>query len=274
MTKKIIPIIISLTIIFTGVNAQPFTLKSTGQAKSFQLKIYYGTQGKGAFVQYMGQSGIILLKIKSKVSSQMGHSARTTYVWNEIIEGKINGSYDLTEQDGQPLSAWYRRKKDGREFQLESKDLADSEMDKYLLHGALISFYHTYNDQLIISYPGNKKETMQLPDFDHPDPLRRGTIADYNFDGYDDVAFSIPDAGMGVYRIFSIFLYDPTAKRFKKLAEPNDSRANCSGLCDVTIDSKNTLLMSACRGAATWWKDTYRFSKGNKLIWVSSTKQE
>lgn len=40
------------------------------------------------------------------------------------------------------------------------------------------------------------------------------TIADYNFNGFDNVAFSIPDAGMGVYRTFSIYLYNPKSKRF------------------------------------------------------------
>lgn len=267
-------LILCFTIIFTTVFAQPFMLRSTGTSKAFQLKIYYGTQGKGAFVQYIGQSGIIPLKVKNKVTIKKGQSSRTTYVWDEVINEKINGSYGLTEEAGQLSGAWYRRKKDGRKFQFESAGKRENAIDKYLLHGTLISFYHTNNDQLNIGYPDNRQETMRLPNFDHPDPLRQGTIADYNFDGYDDVAFSIPDAGMGVYRTFSIFLYDPATRRFKKLAEPNDSKANCSGLCDITLDTKNKLLISACRGAATWWKDVYQFSGQNKLVWVKSMKQE
>jgi len=272
MKKIILLTIIGLASIFKIVNAQPFTLKSTGESKSFQLKIYYGTQGKGAFVQYIGQSGIIPLKLISKKTSKVGKSIRTKYVWNEIIQGRINGSYGLTENEGKLSELWYKRAKNEKMFQLENVNRLES-IDKYLLHGTLISFYHSMDSQLNILYPDGSKENMLLPAFDLPNPARKSIIADYNFDGYDDVAFSIPDAGMGVYRTFTIFLYEPVTKRFKKLADPNDSRTNCSGLCDVTLDHKNKLLASTCRGAATWWTDIYSFSKGNQLKWISSKKQ-
>jgi len=57
---KIFKILFLIVLFFIPkINAQPFTLKSVGEAKSFGLKIYYGTKGKGAFVQYKGQKGII-----------------------------------------------------------------------------------------------------------------------------------------------------------------------------------------------------------------------
>lgn len=274
MIKKILPIIV-LVMMFSEVSAQPFSLKSTGETKAFRLNIYYGDEGKGAFVQYRGQQGIIRLKIKSRSQQgKTGHS-KITYVWDEVLEGKLTGSYGLTQEADKLSAAWYKRNKDGKQFQLEHApdQQAHTEPDKYLLNGVLISFYHTSNELLTFSYPDGSTKTSQLPGFDQPDPRRQGSIADYNFDGYDDVAFSIPDAGMGVYRTFDIFLYNPKSKRFQTLAEPNDPKANCSGLCDVTLDQRNKLLMTSCRGGSTWWKDVYRFSNGNKLVWVSSGKQ-
>lgn len=270
---------IFLLLIISHVHAQPFDLKSVGEAKVFRLRIYFGTQGKGAFVQYQGQKGIIPLQVKSRTvdstERKSGQPDFTTYVWNEVINGKVTGSYGLTIGLREISDIWYLRKKDGKRFSLEStaqkSDSYDGE-DKYLLHGAVLAFNHTKHERLNIEYPDGTKKVMQLPDRDHPDQGRQSNIADYNFDGYDDVAFSIPDAGMGVYRIFSIWLYQPKSRQFEKLPDPDYSRSNCSDLCDVRIDSKKKLLFTSCRGGASWWQDVYRFSSPNKLVWVKSSK--
>ena len=277
--KKLISLII-LVMLFSRVDAQPFLLRSTGLAKPFHLDIYYGTEGKGAFVQYRGQQGLIPLKLKSRVlqahAKDNTGTAKITYVWDELVGGKVTGSYGLTHEAEILSKIWYTRNKDGKQFSLENSPAQEGGdgKDKYLLHGTLIKFYHSTNDMLSFSYPDGSSQNLELPEFDLPDPARQGIIADYNFDGYDDVAFSFPDAGMGVYRTFSIYLYNPKSKRFQLLAEPNDSKANCSGFCDVTLDKKNKLLMTSCRGAATWWKDAYRFSQGNKLLWLRSIRSQ
>lgn len=257
--------------------AQPFTLKSVGETKTFQLQIYYSTQGKGAFVQYAGQKGIIPLRIRTyavdSTERKSGQPDFTTYVWDEVINGKVTGSYGLVEGLRQISDAWYLRKKDGKRFPLQHIEKNALKYDgnkKFLLHGALLSFNISKHHLLSIAYPDGLKKTVQLPDFDQPEVVRQSIIADYNFDGYDDIAFSIPDAGMGVYRIFSIWLYHPTSKRFEKLQEPDYSKSNCSGLCDVSIDKKRKLFFTACRGGARWWQDVYRFDKTNRLIWIKS----
>lgn len=276
--KRILTILFLLLIV-ANVHAQPFDLKSVGEAKTFRLRIYFGTQGKGAFVQYHGQKGIIPLQVKSRTvdstERKSGQPDFTTYVWDEVIDGKITGNYGLTVGLRQILDVWYLRKKDGKRFSLESTEQKSDSYDgadQYLLHGALLSFNHTKHNQLSIEYPGGMKKVMQLPDFDAPNHARQSIIADYNFDGYDDVAFSIPDAGMGVYRIFSIWLYQPKSRQFEKLPDPDYSRSNCSELCDVRIDGKKKLLFTSCRGGASWWQDVYRFSSPNKLVWVKSGK--
>ncbi|TCD03875.1 XAC2610-related protein [Pedobacter psychroterrae] len=270
-----LPSVIAFLFLILQAKAQPFSLKSSGGAKPFLLDIYFGTEGKGAFVQYRGQQGILPLRIKTRSSQGKAALSKVTYVWDEVIAGKITGSYGLTQNGVKISGTWYKRGKDCKSFPLEHIKAPGDEakFDQYLLHGILISFRHTTENTLTFSYPDGNTVTNQLPEFDHPDPQRNGTIADYNFDGYDDVAFSIPDAGMGVYRTFSIYLYHPASKRFHILAEPNAAKAKCSDLCDVTLDKKNKLLISSCRGGATWWKDMYSFSHNN-LIWLRSAKQQ
>lgn len=273
MIKKLVPIII-LALLFSRATAQPYLLKSTNGLKSFQLDIYFGTEGKGAFVQYRGQKGIIPLRLKSRIEQGEAGQSKVTYVWNELVSGKVTGTYGLTQEAQKISGTWYKSNENGKQFQLEhSPDQEDyAGIGRFLLHGVIISFRHTTDGLLTFSYPDGSTKTSQLPVFDHPDPQRQGAIADYNFDGYDDVAFSLPDAGMGVYRTFSIYLYNPTSRRFQILTEPHAFKAKCSGLCNVTLDKKNKLFITACRGTATWWKDVYKFSKNNHLIWTSSIK--
>jgi len=273
MIKNLITLIF-LAFILSGANAQPFLLKSIDGSKPFHLEIFYGTEGKGAFVQYRGQQGIIPLRLKSRINQGKTGQSKITYVWEEVIKGKVTGAYGLTQESENISDIWYKKNKDQKRFHF--KHTANEEdhegIGKYLLHDVLVSFRYTSDNLLIFSYPDGNTKTSQLPGFDHPDPQRQGTIADYNFDGYDDIAFSIPDAGMGVYRTFSIYLYSPSTKRFNILAEPNTPKAKCSGLCDVTLDKKKKLLYTACRGAARWWNDAYKFSANNTLIWAGSAK--
>ncbi|MBC8985014.1 hypothetical protein H9X96_04410 [Pedobacter sp. N36a] len=271
-------IVIFLMLSLTSLYAQPFTFKSIGLAKPFRFQVYYGAMGKGAFVQYVGQKGIIPLRIKSRSVDSTERKSRqpdmTTYVWDEVIDGQVTGSYGLVEGLRNLDHIWYVRKKDGKRFSMEYLRQKTGEYDgenKYLLHGALISFNYMNHDRLSIAYPDGQKKVFKLPDFDSPNYVRNSYIADYNFDGYDDLAFSIPDAGMGVYRTFIIYLYQPATKRFEKLIDPNDSRAKCAGLNNISIDKQKKLLYSSCRGGARWWRDTYHFGAGNKLVWVRST---
>ncbi|MCZ4244262.1 XAC2610-related protein [Pedobacter punctiformis] len=267
-------LIMLLSVLMINVNAQPFTLKSAGETKEFSLQIYFGTGGKGACVQYKGQKGIIPLKIKSYVTNLTVKPTFDTYVWDEIIDGKVNGSYGLTISGLQDVfDIWYERKKDGKRFRLEQvggKGEEPNGNDKYLLHDVLLSFNSFNDDKLTISYPDGTKTTTILPSIDALVLSRQSIIADYNFDGYDDVAFSIPDAGMGVYRTFKIFLYNSKTKRFAALKEPDYAKSNCSCLCDVTINKQKKQLYTACRGGARWWQDAYHFNKEGKLVWVSS----
>ena len=272
--KKLL--LICIVIMSFVIKAQPFTLHSVGEPKEFSLQIYYGRAGRGAFVQYKGEKGIIPLQIKSVTIDSTGRSDGqpdfTSYVWDEMADGKVNGTYRLTEGLRQISDVSYERKKDGRKFKLamteNKKDTYDG-INKYFLNRVMISFNHFYNDELSFKYADGTYFKTVLPSIDNADAARQSIIDD-NFDGYDDVPFSIPDAGMGVYRTFNIWLYNPVNKRFEELIEPDYSQSQCSCLCDVSIDKSKKLLNTGCRGGARWWQDTYRFSKNGTLKWVHS----
>lgn len=270
-------ILVLVFIIFAcRYHAQPFNLKSVGEAKEFGLKIYYGTHGKGAFVQYKGQKGIIPLKIKSVAidDSQQEYNQPnfTSYVWDEVVNGKINGTYYLTEGLREVFDIRYIRKKDGRVFQLaldENKSKKYDGVNQFLLYDALIS-YNTFADNyLTIKYFETNEFKTELPDVDNPNYSRQAIIDDYNFDGFDDISFSIPDAGMGVYRMFTVFLYNAKTKKFEELIEPDFSKSKCECLCNLKIDKNKKMITSECRGGARWWKDFYQYKNG-KLALIRS----
>ncbi len=267
-----------LLILYSGLTqlkAQPFLLKSQTKP-SFSLKVYYGSKGNGAFVQYSGQKGIIPLQLKSykrdSADRDYGQPDEEVYVWNEIVNGKVSGTYSLREGLRYITDAWYLRGRDNRKFDLEQpeeKEAYDG-VGKYLLHGTLIEFNHFYNDTLIFRYPNKTVSVLILPEIIQPGGARQSHIADYNFDGYDDVGFSVADAGMGVYQQYTIYLYHPKYQQFYQLQEPEYSeKVKCSCLCDVAVDETKKEITTSCRGGARWWHDVWRF-KNSKLVWVRS----
>ena len=105
------------------ISAQPFILKSIGEAKEFRLTLYYGAQGKGAFVQYSGKKEIIPLQVKSFTVDDSGRNDGQPdieyYVWNEIIGGKITGVYTFEMMHHTASNITYTRGKDNRIFKME-----------------------------------------------------------------------------------------------------------------------------------------------------------
>lgn len=269
-TKTFLSLILILIFGITGrMSAQPFLLKSKNEPKPFSLKIYYGSGGKGAFVQYTGQKGIIPLKIKRCTLDTTDGNHFTTYEWDEVIDGKVTGTYGLTEGVRLIDDCWYLRGKDKKKFVLEQIE-APGKYDgvaQYLLHGTIIKFNHFYSDTLVFNYPDKSRQTVVLPEIQQEDGARQSYIADYNFDGYDDLAFAVADAGMGVYYEYRIYLYDPLKKRFYRLTEPvYSAKNNCSCLCNVQVDPKKKELATSCRGGARWWQDIWQYKNGKLVL--------
>ncbi|MCT2561026.1 XAC2610-related protein [Chryseobacterium herbae] len=278
MMKKLFLLFV-IAIFETFLHAQPITLKYLTEMKELRLKLYYGNGGKGAFIQYEGKKEIIPLKVRSykldTISQGPGQPAHHYFVWDEMVNGKLSGTYKMMQMKNIIVDPSYIRIRDFTQFTHFKLELVEEEGDpdgddKYLLHDAIISFNHFYNNRLLIEYPDGKKMNAELPFPDSPDAAQQSIIEDYNFDGYDDLAFTIPDAGMGVYSTFTIYLYNPKTKRFDLFKEPDYSKSACSCLCDVSVDKKNKTLYTGCRGGASWHQDAYRFDKNGTLKWVAS----
>ena len=250
------------------IQAQSYYLKSVDEKKPFNLSIYYGPGGKGAFVQYHGRTGLITLKLDKSKGDDSNY-----YRWIEVVQGKETGVYELVEKNGKVSTAWYDRGSDNRRFKFVgvNSEPGGKGIEKMLLNDILI----TYSTDAVKNrvYFNNAKGETQLANTDAIDVLeaqRKPYIADYNFDGYDDFAFSIPDAGMGVYRTFNIWLYNPKTKRYNELLPYEDNRSKCNCLCDVSVDKKNKMIITSCRGGAKWWQDIYRITKDNRFVWDRS----
>jgi hypothetical protein len=96
---------------------------------------------------------------------------------------------------------------------------------------------------------------------------------DYNFDGYKDFSIVFPDAGMGVYYVFQIFIYNPQSNQFFNLKIPTYSRGECDMFCDIQVNYKKKIFTSSCRGGAAWHTDVWKFDEKGNLIFVKSLKK-
>lgn len=257
--------------------AQPFTFISKNTAKPIVFTLSWTGDGKAAFVRYKGKSAVIPLKLKHSdldtTERSAGQPDTQYYKWNELYGGQVTGEYGLSMLGKNLYDVYYIRYNDGRRFEftmMEDSAPFDGKQQA-LLHQVMFNFNVSENNMLEIKY-GNgtvvRKALTALPD----NGIRYTMIADYNFDGYDDISFSSPDFGQGVYRIFDIFLFDPATKKYKLLELPANGKRVCGELCDVKINIKTKTLSSSCRGGAGWHRDDYRFDKTGKLVWLKSAE--
>ncbi|WP_073235139.1 XAC2610-related protein [Pedobacter caeni] len=258
-----------------AVFGQPFNFKSTGTKKPIELTLGWVANGKGAYVLYKGKTELIPLKLKSYKRDTSKRSDPQpdvdSYKWEEMYQGKVTGEYGVTVMLKSISDMYYIRHSDGKRFSFNYVEDTKSYDGKatVLLHGVRLDYAVYDTDELRFGYPDRSIKDLSLTAL--PDGgARRAVVADYNFDGIDDVAFSVPDGGMGVYRIYDIFIYNPVSKKFTQLQLPKVGKMVCDGLCDVRIDKKHKQLTTSCRGGASWHMDYYRYDKVGKLVWLKS----
>lgn len=247
-------------------NAQPFKFNSIGEKKPFSLHFGWHNK-KGAYVWYDGQKSPIALKLKHyerDTSQREDHQPDVEYYkWTELVNGKATGEYKLTSMLRTISDVEYLRYKDQRKFKFEI-----DENEKYegknmaLLHGIQIHFYTFFKDDLIIKYPDLKEEKFKLYEVNEGKP-RYVYIDDYNFDGIDDIAFSVTD-GEGLNVVYNVFIYNPTTKRFSPLKEPED--IGCGYFNNLKVDKKAKKLAVTCKDNARWKTYIYKIDKTGKLV--------
>lgn len=93
--------------------------------------------------------------------------------------------------------------------------------------------------------------------------------ADYNFDGFQDLAAS---ATLGqVNEVYSVYLYVPATGRFRALAAPTGPEISCEGLWTLSPDPLSRTLSSSCRSGPMWYSDVYRY-QGDRLYLYRSMR--
>jgi len=93
--------------------------------------------------------------------------------------------------------------------------------------------------------------------------------ADYNFDGYQDLATS---ATLGqVNESFTVYLYQPGSGQFRALAAPTGPEVSCEGLWTLSPDPASRTLSSSCRSGPMWYSDVYRY-QGDRLYLYRSMR--
>lgn len=129
------------------------------------------------------------------------------------------------------------------------------------------------NDSVMEITSSKSKSKQIINGYDDPEIEKKAVmvIDDYNFDGYKDFALHEPDAGWGVYEVYSLYIYNPKTSQFNLIEVPDNPEPNCIYLCDLKIDRKNKRLISSCRGGAKWHKDFWVFNKKGKLVLLYKT---
>lgn len=81
--------------------------------------------------------------------------------------------------------------------------------------------------------------------------------ADYDFDGYQDLA-SRASTGQ-VNEAVVVHVFDPGRGAFRELVAPAVPPASCEGFWSLTTDAASRSLTSTCRGGPMWYSDVYRY---------------
>lgn len=127
------------------------------------------------------------------------------------------------------------------------------------------------NDDGTVEVSTNRTSVRQrLPAVtDENDGGTRLSHADYNFDGYQDLAIS---ATLGqVNESFGVYLYEPASGQFRALVVPTGPEISCEGLWTLSPDPVSRTLGSSCRSGPMWYTDVYRY-QGDRLYLYRSMR--
>lgn len=118
--------------------------------------------------------------------------------------------------------------------------------------------------------PDGSQIELEIPEANEAEP--RFEVADYDFDGHDDLGVSIA-AGM-VNEAYHLYLYRPAQRRYEFLPMPETliDRINCSSFSGLERKVAERALYSNCRSGPRWYYDAFRFDAQGQP-WVYKTLQ-
>lgn len=124
-------------------------------------------------------------------------------------------------------------------------------------------------ERYLLLQPDGSRIELETPEANEAEP--RFEVADYDFDGHDDLGVSM-SAGM-VNQVYHLYLYRPAQRRFELLTMPETliDRLSCSGFWGLERKVEERALYSSCRSGPRWYHDAFRFDHG--LPWLYKTLQ-
>lgn len=250
--------------------AQPFNFRSTNTAKPIELTLSWHNMGKGASVLYKGKTQLIALKLKSYDRDTSDRAIRQpdidTYKWLEVYQGKVTGEYGVTVMLRNIDDMYYIRYSDRKKFKFEyaPDDKPYDGKNLAFLHETAFHFNNDQPNTLQILYKSGLTKNFLL-DAPPADLSRYCMILDYNFDGFDDIAFAHPTPQF-VNTISNVFIYQPKTKTFERLSLPKGETENGYNLYNIKTLPKQKKLAIAYQKDAKWLYHNYQFNQQGQLV--------
>lgn len=147
---------------------------------------------------------------------------------------------------------------------------AGSDVDLHFeVGGGLTAHARLRADGAIEIATNRMRQPQQLQGASDEEGRSRLDHADYNFDGYEDLA-SRASAGQ-VNETVVVHLYDAGSGAFRELKAPANTNASCEGFWSLMPDAKHRTLTSSCRSGPMWYSDVYQYD-GNQLYLYRSMR--
>jgi hypothetical protein len=110
-------------------------------------------------------------------------------------------------------------------------------------------------------FPNGKTQALgEMPDVPEGSQTIDGLLlqADFNFDGYSDVAVLDGVGYGGVNLFYRLYLWNKTAGKFQEYAET---------ISNPTLTPETKTLSTAQRSGPRWYSTDYRFTSGKTYVW-------
>lgn len=257
-----------LIIIPESSTAQPFKFKTKEGVNPIALQLSWHNEGKGAAILYNGKNEPVMLKVKSyqkdTSDSAVGAQSEERFIWEEITKGRATGEFSVKMRDSTLYDMSYIRYSDRKktDFDYIPDTTKYNVKSVAILHGVQFEFFSFYKQDLTLSYEDGESRRITLEECPEDKP-RYCEIADFNFDGIDDIGFVFTDE-TGLNLIYNIFIYNPLSKKFAPLILP-DLEEDKFRILNPKFNATDKSLTVSYKSGPSWNSYLYKFGKNDQL---------
>ncbi len=90
-------------------------------------------------------------------------------------------------------------------------------------------------------------------------------VADWNFDGFADLAVPVTDGYGGVNYFYDLYVFAPSRSRFEVMSFPNGGQ-----LCNPELRTDTRTIETDCKSGPKWYAEDFRFSRGRPYTYRSA----